>query len=75
MEIGLIGGGAATVCIIDALANAGLPAGGLTVFEPAPALWRGRPYQSDLDVVRVNAPPEDMSVRDGDVKHATLLMR
>lgn len=48
------------------------PRGGprtITVFEPSPSLWRGRPYGPDLDAVRVNAPPAIMSVRHGDFGH------
>src|SRR5919197_6267430 len=70
MEIGLVGGGASAVCLLDALAEeSGLPAGRITVFEPSPNLWRGRAYQPDIDTVRVNAPPWDMSVRAGDDDH------
>jgi len=68
-EIGVIGGGASAVCLLDALAEVGPSAGAVTVFEPAPHLWRGRPYQPDLDTVRVNIPPEGMSVRFGDRNH------
>jgi uncharacterized NAD(P)/FAD-binding protein YdhS len=39
------------------------------VFEPSEHLWRGRPYRPDLDVVRTNAVPDDMSVRAGDSEH------
>ncbi|MEU6487798.1 FAD/NAD(P)-binding protein [Streptomyces sp. NPDC046887] len=69
VAIGVIGGGAAAVCLLDALAEARLEPGEVTVFEPSPHLWRGRPYQPDLDTVRVNIPPEGMSVRFGDQAH------
>ncbi|MFC5215375.1 FAD/NAD(P)-binding protein [Streptomyces coerulescens] len=68
-DIGIIGGGASAVCLLDALAEAGPAPGDVTVFEPDPHLWRGRPYQPDLDTVRVNIPPEGMSVRFGDREH------
>jgi len=70
MTIAIIGGGAATVGLLDALATT---AGGarekITVFEPSPHLWRGRPYGPDLDSVLVNAPPAIMSIRHGDRDH------
>ncbi len=68
-EIGVVGGGASAVCLLDALAQADSAPGGLTVFEPAADLWRGRPFQHDMETVRVNAPPADMSVRFGDTRH------
>ncbi|WP_242419832.1 FAD/NAD(P)-binding protein, partial [Frankia sp. CpI1-P] len=65
-RIGVIGGGASAVCLLDALAQQqDLPAGALTVFDGGRHLWRGRPYQPDLDAMRVNAIPQDMSVRAG----------
>ncbi|MFB4316615.1 FAD/NAD(P)-binding protein [Actinomadura sp. 21ATH] len=67
MEIAIIGAGAAAVGLLDAL-----PAGAaaaVTVFDPAPLPWRGRPYQPDLESVLVNAPPEIMSIRAGDPAH------
>ncbi|MFB6902837.1 FAD/NAD(P)-binding protein [Streptomyces sp. P11-1] len=67
--IGVIGGGAAAVCLLDALAEASTAPGEVTVFEPSPHLWRGRPYQPDLDTVRVNIAPGGMSVRFGDPEH------
>lgn len=69
MEIGIIGGGAAAVSLLDTLALAEAEPGGVTVFEGSPQLWRGRAYQSDLDAVRVNAPPMLMSIRHGDMQH------
>ncbi len=69
MEIGIVGGGASAVCLIAALTQLDLSHGGLTVYEPSPHLWRGRPFQPDLDSVRVNAPPEEMSVFAGDPGH------
>ncbi|WP_435591813.1 FAD/NAD(P)-binding protein [Nocardia sp. bgisy118] len=69
MHIGIIGAGAAAVALLDALALADDKPSGVTVFDGAPALWRGRPYQPDLDAVRVNAPPPIMSVRAGDPGH------
>ncbi|MFE6923078.1 FAD/NAD(P)-binding protein [Nocardia sp. NPDC057663] len=69
MHIGIIGAGAAAVALLDALARADRQPSGVTVFDGAPALWRGRPYQPDLDTVRVNAPPPIMSVRAGDSAH------
>ncbi|MFE6778054.1 FAD/NAD(P)-binding protein [Streptomyces sp. NPDC057702] len=43
--------------------------GTITVFEPSPHLWRGRPYGPDLAAVLVNTPPALMSVRAGDRDH------
>ncbi|ULR55561.1 FAD/NAD(P)-binding protein [Streptomyces deccanensis] len=69
ISIAVVGGGASAVCLVDALAQAQSPAGSITVFEPSPNLWRGRAYQVDIATVKVNAPPEDMSVRVGDLGH------
>ncbi|MEU3013535.1 FAD/NAD(P)-binding protein [Nocardia asteroides] len=69
MHIGIVGAGAAAVALLDALADAEDRPSRVTVFDGAPALWRGRPYQPDLDTVRVNAPPPIMSVRAGDPTH------
>ncbi|MEV0292827.1 FAD/NAD(P)-binding protein [Nocardia sp. NPDC050710] len=69
MHIGIIGGGAAAVGLLDALAADESTPGGITVFDGSPAVWRGRPYQPDLAAVRVNAPPALMSVRVGDRGH------
>ncbi|KQX14790.1 hypothetical protein ASC82_05755 [Streptomyces sp. Root431] len=41
------------------------------MFDPSPHLWRGRAYQPDAATLRVNAPPEDMTVRAGDPEHFT----
>ncbi|MFI0410496.1 FAD/NAD(P)-binding protein [Actinomadura sp. 3N508] len=67
MEIAIIGAGAAAVGLLDALDPATVTS--VTVFDPAPVPWRGRPYQDDLDSVLVNAPPEIMSIRFGDRDH------
>lgn len=69
MRIGIVGGGAAAVCVVDALAQSSHLRAELTVFDAAPQLWRGRAYQKDSDVILVNSPVEDMSVRDGDSGH------
>ncbi|MFJ5774525.1 FAD/NAD(P)-binding protein [Streptomyces sp. NPDC093094] len=74
MDIAIIGGGAAAVGLLDALAaTTGKTAAGergtVTVFEPSPRLWRGRAYGPDLDSVLVNAPPAIMSIRSGDFGH------
>ncbi|MEV5986800.1 FAD/NAD(P)-binding protein [Streptomyces sp. NPDC052051] len=69
ISIGVIGGGAAAVCLIDALARSEIEPGSLTVFEPSRSLWRGRAYQADDATVRVNATPDDMTVRAGDPGH------
>jgi uncharacterized NAD(P)/FAD-binding protein YdhS len=73
MDIAIVGGGAAAVGLLDALAAQGRAAvaetGTITVFEPSPQLWRGRPYGPDLDSVLVNAPPAIMSIRNGDFGH------
>src|SRR3954447_24314525 len=69
IEIGIIGGGPSAVCLLDALALADLPPGKVSIYEPAQAMWRGRPYQPDSESLQVNAPPIDMSVRRGDSDH------
>ncbi|MFE9251315.1 FAD/NAD(P)-binding protein [Streptomyces sp. NPDC007088] len=75
ISIGVVGGGAAAVCLIDALARSEGDPGSLTVFEPSPHLWRGRAYQTDTETLRVNAPPEDMSVRAADPGHFARWLR
>lgn len=67
--IAMIGGGAAAVCALDALAQRAATDAVLTVFEPADQLWRGRAYQHDMDSVRTNVVPDGMSVRHGDKRH------
>lgn len=73
MDIAIVGGGAAAVGLLDALATEppGRPdaPGTITVFEPSPLLWRGRAYGPDLDSVLVNVPPAIMSIRAGDFGH------
>ncbi|WAZ19221.1 FAD/NAD(P)-binding protein [Streptomyces cinnabarinus] len=75
MDIAIVGGGSAAVGLLDALAapdgvtTAGGETGTITVFEPSPHLWRGRPYGPDLDTVLVNSPPALMSIRSGDFGH------
>ena len=69
MQIGVIGGGPSAVCLLDSLALSPLPPGDVIIFEPSAHLWRGRPFQPDMASVRVNAPPDDMSVRRGDTGH------
>jgi uncharacterized NAD(P)/FAD-binding protein YdhS len=68
MRLAIAGAGASAVCLLDALARSADRVD-VTVFDPAPAPWRGRPYRCDLPAVRVNAPPPEMSVRDGDHGH------
>lgn len=67
MKLAIIGAGAAAVGLLDALDPVTVTS--VTVFDPAPVPWRGRPYQADLDSVLVNAPPEIMSIRFGDRDH------
>lgn len=69
MRIGIIGAGAAAVGLLDALAGMDSTPGSITVFDGSSSVWRGRPYQPDLEAVRVNAPPALMSVRAGDRSH------
>ncbi|MCT2594732.1 FAD/NAD(P)-binding protein [Streptomyces sp. N2-109] len=68
-SIGVVGGGGAAVCLIDALSRTLHEPGSLTVFEPSPHLWRGRAYQVDTETLRVNTESHDMSVRTGDPGH------
>ncbi|WP_021593824.1 FAD/NAD(P)-binding protein [Actinomadura welshii] len=67
MDLAIIGAGAAAVGLLDALDPSDVRS--VTVFDPAPLPWRGRPYRPDLDSVLVNAPPEIMSIRFGDRDH------
>jgi uncharacterized NAD(P)/FAD-binding protein YdhS len=69
MDIAIVGAGAAAVGLLDALAATDGSPGGITVFEPSPHLWRGRPYGPDLDTVLVNSPPAMMSIRHLDFGH------
>ncbi|ALO05883.1 Putative pyridine nucleotide-disulfide oxidoreductase [Streptomyces venezuelae] len=69
MDIAIIGAGAAAVGLLDRLAATADSPGTITVFEPSPHLWRGRPYGPDLDTVLVNAPPAIMSIRHLDFGH------
>jgi uncharacterized NAD(P)/FAD-binding protein YdhS len=69
ISVGVVGGGAAAVCLVDALARGEGGPGALTVFEPSPHLWRGRAYREDTGTLRVNSTPDDMSVRAGDPGH------
>lgn len=69
-KIGVVGGGPAAVTLLDAVAQGPeLPPGQLIVFEPSARLWRGRPYQADIDSIRVNSVPGDMSIRAGNGAH------
>ncbi|MFE4636300.1 FAD/NAD(P)-binding protein [Streptomyces sp. NPDC056773] len=69
MDIAIVGAGAAAVGLLDTLAAIADTPGTITVFEPSPHLWRGRPYGPDLDTVLVNAPPAIMSIRHPDLGH------
>lgn len=69
--LGIVGGGASAVCLLDALSRHDDVPGSVTVFDPSPHLWRGRAYQPDSAVLRVNAPPEDMTVHADDPDHFT----
>ncbi|MGW6274583.1 FAD/NAD(P)-binding protein [Streptomyces sp. NPDC055060] len=69
MDIAVVGAGAAAVALLDGLAATADGPGTITVFEPSPHLWRGRPYGPDLDAVLVNTPPALMSIRASDVGH------
>ncbi|MEU6823712.1 FAD/NAD(P)-binding protein [Streptomyces atriruber] len=83
LDLAVVGGGAAAVALLDALATgttgttgatgstAPVAPGTIRVFEPSPHLWRGRPYGPDLDAVRVNVPPGISSIRHGDTGHYT----
>ncbi|WP_262379443.1 FAD/NAD(P)-binding protein [Nonomuraea sp. PA05] len=69
MRIAIIGGGAAAVGLLDALAMGEREGAEVVVFEPSAQLWRGRPYGPELDSVLVNAPPAIMSIRGCDPGH------
>ncbi|MEE1757276.1 FAD/NAD(P)-binding protein [Streptomyces sp. SP18CS02] len=68
-RIGVIGGGASAVSLLDALSRREEVPESVTVFEPGPHLWRGRAYQPDSTTLRVNVPPDDMSLCFGDTHH------
>lgn len=55
--------------MLDALSRRDEVPQSVLVFDPSPHLWRGRAYQPDSATLRVNAPPEDMTVRAGDPGH------
>lgn len=67
--LGIVGGGASAVCLLDALSRHENVPESVTVFDASPHLWRGRAYQPDSAALRVNAPPEDMTVHAGDPHH------
>ncbi|WP_232661813.1 FAD/NAD(P)-binding protein [Pseudonocardia sp. TRM90224] len=69
MDITIVGAGAAAVGLLDALAASASGPGTITVVEPSPHLWKGRPYGPDSDSVLVNVPPAIMSIRGGDMAH------
>ncbi|SCG53379.1 Uncharacterized NAD(P)/FAD-binding protein YdhS [Micromonospora echinaurantiaca] len=69
MEIGIVGAGASTVGLLDALARFARGPGALTILEPSPHLWRGRAFAPDLESVLVNTPPMIMSANHGDPGH------
>ncbi len=80
MDIAIVVGGAAAVGLLDALATQPTHATGvadaavgridtITVFEPSPHLWQGRPYGPELAAVLVNTPPALMSVCARDRDH------
>ncbi|MCQ4041461.1 FAD/NAD(P)-binding protein [Streptantibioticus rubrisoli] len=69
MELAIVGAGAAAACLLDTLSRQRTAPDRLLVLDPGPYRWRGRPYQKDLDEVRVNLPPQQMSARHGDDTH------
>lgn len=69
MDVAIVGAGAAAACLVDALSRQESEPGRLTVFDPSPQPWRGQPYARDLEQVRVNLPPQQMSARHGDDAH------
>ncbi|WP_161934819.1 FAD/NAD(P)-binding protein [Frankia sp. R43] len=75
MDIGIVGAGAAAVCLLDALSQADSPVGRVTVFDPVARPWRGRPYATDVPAARVNAVPREMSIRHGDPDHFARWLR
>lgn len=67
MRIGIVGGGAAAVCLLDRISRTpGRGPGSITVFEPSDNLWRGRAYQRDVDSVLANIIPSEMSATTDD---------
>lgn len=68
MDIAIVGGGAAAVGLLDALAAENETPDAIMVFEPS-GNWGGRPYGPDLGTVLVNSPPPLMSIRHSDFGH------
>jgi uncharacterized NAD(P)/FAD-binding protein YdhS len=72
VDVGVVGAGASAVCLIAAMVQQdALGPLRLVIYEPSKNLWRGRAYQQDLETVRVNAPPPDMSAYPGDSENFT----
>jgi uncharacterized NAD(P)/FAD-binding protein YdhS len=64
MRLAIVGGGAAAVAMLDALARceSGVPTR-IIVFEPAARVGPGRPYRPDPDGSLINRPADRMSIR------------
>ncbi|MGD3109934.1 methyltransferase [Streptomyces sp. YGL11-2] len=80
VTIGIIGGGTAGACVINALAEhppdlSGAESGEVLVFDDTALWWRGRAYQDDGEYVWCNVPMSDMSVRYHDPDHGLAWMR
>lgn len=57
------------MCLLEALTRSKIPAGKIIAFDASPLLWRGRAYQHDAEVLRLNSTPDDMSVSSSDSGH------
>jgi uncharacterized NAD(P)/FAD-binding protein YdhS len=68
LKVGIAGAGASTVCLLQALTQIDGPIGRIAIFDPGDP-WCGRNYQDDFPAVKVNALPDEMSVRPGDPGH------
>ncbi|MFG2887353.1 FAD/NAD(P)-binding protein [Streptomyces sp. NPDC048297] len=68
-ELAVIGCGAAAVCLLNGLLETDLPVGRLRLYDGSSGLWRGRAYQRDAPVLRLNSVPGDMSALGSDPEH------
>src|SRR5215218_784821 len=73
VRLGVVGGGAAAVSLLDGLLrhgrDGGVPPLEITLYEPAAAVGTGRAYRPDLDCALVNREAGFMSVRSADRGH------
>ncbi|MFI6097747.1 FAD/NAD(P)-binding protein [Lentzea sp. NPDC051213] len=77
VKIAVIGGGAASSCVIESLAKNLAPAAAvdITVFDAGPNLWSGSVFQPDVPEALANVGVEDMSLRSWDIHHGARWLR